>query len=118
MVREFYLMGIERIVVSAKLDEANRDWLEYLKAGFYPFVITTSGLVNSLLTVLRLMAARNEISLTPESLQVLTRRDRQLGMQPKVPNISPLQVLPGIPEMIGPCPARRATDKPKKEGKK
>jgi hypothetical protein len=100
--QEYHRMGVERIVVSAKLDEENRDWLEYLKSSFYPFSITTSGLVNSLLTVLRLMAARDEINLTPEGLQLLSRKDRALGMRPQLPNVSPLPVLPESPKLIGP----------------
>lgn len=110
-------MGVERIVVAAKIDQANRDWLEYLKAGFYPFSITTSGLINSLLTIIRLMAARNEIALTPESLQAFLRKDRVLGMRAPFPRESELPVLPVLPE---PAPPQAVLfrDEKKKKGEK
>jgi len=92
-------MGMERVVIAAKVSEENRAWLEYLKASFFPFEITNSGLINSLLTVVRLMSARNQITLTPESLQLLLRKDCVLGL----PSPFPLKPgLPGLPEAAGP----------------
>jgi hypothetical protein len=57
-------VGIERKIVSAKIDTENDEWLERIKAGFYPFSITRSSLVNACLTFLRLKTLSGEIALT------------------------------------------------------
>lgn len=74
-------MGVERVMVSSKLDRENAEFLDEIAANFKPYEVSQSSLVNTLLRVIRRLHYEGKLDLEPRALQALmgteSRQSRQ-----------------------------------------
>lgn len=64
-------MGVERVMVSSKLDRENAEFLDEIAANFKPYEVSQSSLVNTLLRVIRRLHYEGKLDLEPRALQAL-----------------------------------------------
>lgn len=69
-------MGIERSMASAKYSPENMDFLREVERSLWPYEISQSSLMNSLLDILRRLHRKGDIDLTPAALQASLRTER------------------------------------------
>ena len=66
-------MGIERQVVSSKMNAENLEFLAFLSEQIQPYEISLSSLINLCVSIVRTLFIKGEIALNPRALQVLLR---------------------------------------------
>jgi len=70
-------MGIERVTIAARIEPENAMWLEGMRENHFPY-LSRSGMLNLLLTWMRLANHNGVISLTPVSVNeyIVSNRKR------------------------------------------
>lgn len=69
-------MGIEKSMASAKYSSENMDFLREVERSLWPYEISQSSLLDSLLTILRRHVRKGDIDLSPGALQASLRTER------------------------------------------
>lgn len=62
-------MGIEKSMASAKYSPENMDFIREIERSLWPYELTQSSLMNSLLDILRRLHGKGDIDLSPAALQ-------------------------------------------------